>query len=62
MFRLGRKALKLDWVETFMFPYNIVENQGAELMEAARAKGIGFVDMKPLAGGAIEDAALAGSW
>ena len=28
-------------------------------MEAARAKGIGFVDMKPLAGGAIEDAALA---
>ena len=53
------QALKLDWVETFMFPYNIVENQGAELMEAARAKGIGFVDMKPLAGGAIEDAALA---
>ena len=53
------QALKLDWVETIMFPYNIVESQGEELMEAARAKGIGFVDMKPLAGGAIEDATLA---
>lgn len=53
------QVLKLDWVETFMFPYNIVESQGTELMEAARAKGIAFVDMKPLAGGAIEDASLA---
>jgi len=53
------RALELDWVETVMFPYNIVETQGAELIEKARAKNIGFIAMKPLAGGAIEDAALA---
>ena len=53
------KALTLDWVETVMFPYNIVENQGAALMEKCMEKGIGFICMKPLAGGAIDDAALA---
>ena len=53
------KALTLDWVETVMFPYNIVENQGAALMEKCMEKGIGFICMKPLAGGAIDDATLA---
>ena len=53
------KALTLDWVETIMFPYNIVETQGEDLMRQAAEKNIGFIDMKPLAGGAIEDAALA---
>ncbi len=53
------KALTLDWVETIMFPYNIVETQGEELLKACAEKNIGFIDMKPLAGGAIEDAALA---
>ena len=53
------KALQLDWVETVMFPYNIVENQGEALIKAAHEKNIGFIAMKPLAGGAIEDAALA---
>ncbi len=54
-----RLALECDWVETMMFPYNIVENQGAELIRACAEKNIGFIDMKPLAGGAIEDASLA---
>ena len=53
------KALELDWVETFMFPYNIVESQGEELIKACAEKNIGFIVMKPLAGGAIEDATLA---
>ena len=53
------KALTLDWVETIMFPYNIVETQGEALIEACTEKNIGFIDMKPLAGGAIEDATLA---
>ena len=26
------RALSLDWVETIMFPYNIVESQGEELI------------------------------
>ena len=53
------KALEMDWVETIMFPYNIVESQGVDLIHACAEKNIGFVVMKPLAGGAIEDATLA---
>lgn len=53
------KALELDWVETIMFPYNIVESQGEELIAGCKEKNIGFIAMKPLAGGAIEDASLA---
>ncbi len=53
------KALTLDWVETIMFPYNIVETQGEELMKRAAEQNVGFIVMKPLAGGAIEDADLA---
>ena len=53
------RALEMDWVETFMFPYNIVETHGEKLIKACGEKGIGFIDMKPLAGGALEDATLA---
>lgn len=53
------KALELPWVETIMFPYNIVETQAVALIEKCGEKNIGFIDMKPLAGGAIEDATLA---
>ena len=53
------KALEMDWVETIMFPYNIVERQGEALIHRCREKNIGFIDMKPLAGGAIEDGRLA---
>ena len=53
------KALELPWVETFMFPYNIVESQGEDLMRRLKEKNIAFIDMKPLAGGAIENGRLA---
>lgn len=53
------RALELDWVETIMFPYNIVEQQGAELIKKCKEKNIGFIDMKPLAGGAIENGTMA---
>lgn len=56
---LFKKALELDWVETIMFPYNIVETQAEELIHKCREKNIGFIAMKPLAGGAIEDPVLA---
>ena len=52
-------ALNLDWVETFMFPYNIVETPAEKLIAECAKRNIGFIDMKPLAGGAIEDATLA---
>ena len=53
------RALDLDWVETIMFPYNIVEGQGEELIAECKKRNIGFIDMKPLAGGAIENGTLA---
>ncbi len=56
---LFAKAVELDWVETIMFPYNIVEIQGQELIVKCTEKNIGFIAMKPLAGGAIDDAHLA---
>ena len=52
-------ALSMDWVETIMFPYNIVETQGDKLIAKCAEKNVGFICMKPLAGGAIEDATLA---
>jgi predicted aldo/keto reductase-like oxidoreductase len=55
-------ALEVPEIETVMFPYNPVERQGEALIRRAREKDIGFVCMKPLAGGAIENAALAIRW
>lgn len=54
-----KKALELPWVETIMFPYNIVETQAAECVAECTRRNIGFLAMKPLAGGAIDDADLA---
>lgn len=56
---LFAQAIELPWVETIMFPYNIVETQGEELIALCAEKNIGFICMKPLAGGAIEDAEIA---
>lgn len=46
-------------IETVMFPWNIVETQGEEVLTMAREKGMGTICMKPLAGGNLEDRALA---
>ena len=56
---LFRRAIELPWVETIMFPYNIVETQGEELISVCAERDIGFICMKPLAGGAIDDAEVA---
>ena len=56
---LFAKAISLPWVETIMFPYNIVETQGEELIAKCKENNIGFICMKPLAGGAIDNAPLA---
>lgn len=53
------QVVEMDWVESVMFPYNIVETQGEEMIAKCAEKNIGFVCMKPVAGGALEDAALA---
>ena len=56
---LFAKALETSWAETIMFPYNIVETQAEALIARCAEKNIGFIDMKPLAGGAIDDPTLA---
>ena len=48
-----------DKLETVMFPYNIVEDQGKEVLALAREKGMGTIAMKPMAGGNLEDWSLA---
>lgn len=53
------RALEMDWIETIMFPYNIVENQCENLLTRCSEKDIGFIAMKPMAGGAIENAEVA---
>ena len=53
------QVLLLDWVETIMFPYNLVETQAQAQIRACGERNIGFIAMKPLAGGAIDDATLA---
>jgi len=41
-----KRLLEQPWVETIMFPYNIVERQAEELIAQCREKNIGFICMK----------------
>ena len=45
--------------ETIQYPFNIVERQGEELFRKANKLDVGVIGMKPLAGGAIDDGAIA---
>ncbi len=47
-----------DQIETMMFPFNIVESQALELMKQCTEKNIGFIAMKPVAGGNIDNVPL----
>ena len=47
-----------EQIETMMFPFNIVENQALELMKQCSEKNIGFIAMKPVAGGNIDNVPL----
>lgn len=53
------KVVGDDKFETIQFPYNIVEDQADDVFKKANEKGIGIIVMKPLAGGALDDATLA---
>ena len=56
-----KKMLELhgDKIETVMFPYNIVETHGHEVLKKAREMGIATIAMKPMAGGNLDDWNLA---
>ena len=53
------ELIKDDLFETIQYPFNIVERQGIELFKKANELNIGVIGMKPLAGGAIDDGAIA---
>ncbi len=48
-----------DIIDAVMFPYNIVEVHGEEVLLKAKEKGIATIAMKPLAGGNLDDYDLA---
>jgi predicted aldo/keto reductase-like oxidoreductase len=53
------ELLKTGEFETVQFPFNPVETDGVrELLEAAAQAGAGVIVMKPMAGGALKNAAL----
>lgn len=54
-----KKAVRDEKFDTIQFPYNIVEDQADEIFREAHKINIGIIVMKPLAGGAINNAKLA---
>ncbi len=57
---IAREAVKTDCFETVMFGLNFLAPEAAvELLPLAREHDVGFIVMKPLAGGIIENATIA---
>lgn len=58
--QIALEAVKSGHFETIMFPFNFVAHEAAqELIPLALERGVAFIAMKPLAGGVLDDAALA---
>jgi predicted aldo/keto reductase-like oxidoreductase len=54
------KAVSSGYFETIMFPFNFVANEAAaKLVPLAREHDVGFIAMKPFAGGMLKNANLA---
>jgi len=57
---VAKKAVASDRFETVMFPFNFVtDKEGLDLLPVARQHDVGFIVMKPLAGGMITNAKIA---
>lgn len=57
---VAKEAVKSGRFETVMYPFNfIVHEPGEELLALAAERGVGFIAMKPFAGGMIDNATLA---
>jgi predicted aldo/keto reductase-like oxidoreductase len=57
---IALKAVRSGHFETIMFPFNFIANEAAqELIPLALKHEIGFIAMKPLAGGTLDNAPLA---
>ena len=57
---VAKKAVTSGQFETIQFPFNFISNEAVdELLPLARKNDVGFIGMKPFAGGNILDANLA---
>lgn len=57
---VAKEAVKSDGLETLMFPFNFVTCEPAdELLPLCRKHDVGFIAMKPLAGGALDCVTIA---
>ena len=56
----AKEAVKSDQFETIMFPFNFIANEAAEeLLPLAREHDVGFIVMKAMGGGMLENATIA---
>ncbi len=57
---VAKEAVKTDRFETIMFPLNFITNEAVnELLPLCREHDVGFIAMKPLAGGMLDNAVIA---
>jgi predicted aldo/keto reductase-like oxidoreductase len=57
---IAKKAVASDRFETIMFPFNFITHEAAdELIPLARQHDVGFIAMKPLAGGMLDNVGIA---
>jgi predicted aldo/keto reductase-like oxidoreductase len=57
---VAKEAVKSDRFETIMFPFNFITAEPFEkLLPLAREHNVGFIAMKPLAGGMLDNVAIA---
>jgi predicted aldo/keto reductase-like oxidoreductase len=57
---IAKELVKSDRFETVMFPFNFITSEPAdELLPLCRQHDVGFIVMKPMAGGMLDDATIA---
>lgn len=57
---MAKELVKSDRFETIMFPFNFITCEAAdELLPLAREHDVGFIAMKPLAGGMLDNVTIA---
>ncbi len=60
---VAKKLVESGKFETLMFPFNFITSEPAdELLPLCRKHDVGFIDMKPMGGGMLYDAAVAFKW
>ena len=57
---VAKKAIQSDLFETIMFPFNFITHEASDqLLPLARKHNVGFIAMKPLAGGMLSNITIA---